>query len=188
MISLKLIERGDNVKEVWKDIEGYEGIYQVSNYGKAKSLRAKKKLLHQYIEGHGYLRVVLYKNRTPKRILVHRLVACAFIHNPEGKLTVNHIDGNKQNNGVWNLEWATMSENSKHAFKTGLKKSQKNNIRSMPVLQYDNSMNVIAEYPSISEAERRTGIHKGSIARSCKTHHKAGGYIWNFKKGAKDAC
>lgn len=171
------------MKEIWKDIDGYEGLYQVSNLGRVKSLIHKEKILHQYNVWSGYLHAVLYRNGIPKRILVHRLVAGAFIPNPEGNPTVNHIDGDKHNNCVWNLEWATMGENAHHAYVTGLKKSQKNNKRSMPVLQYDSLMNVIAEYPSTCEAERQTGIHKGSIARSCKIHCKAGGYSWEFKKG-----
>lgn len=107
--------------EVWKDVVGYEGRYQVSNKGRVKSLnykRSKKpKLLTTTLHDWGYLQVRLKR----KTFYVHRLVAEAFLPNPESKPTVNHLDGNKANNKLVNLEWATLSENNKHAYKIGLK-------------------------------------------------------------------
>lgn len=114
-------------KEIWKDIEGYEGLYQVSNLGKVRSLvshwgnkllvpRIKKAALNS----KGYERVGLSKNKRMIQIFVHRLVAIAFIPNPENKPCVNHIDGNHRNNCADNLEWCMQKENIKHAFDTKL--------------------------------------------------------------------
>lgn len=118
------------MEEIWKDIQGYEGLYQVSNLGRVKSLarldtrgqRVSEKILKLGKHRAGYFRVNLYKNGKMKQYLVHRLVALAFIPNPENKEQVNHIDGNKQNNVIENLEWCTHSENIQHAYRTGLAK------------------------------------------------------------------
>jgi len=106
------------VMEEWRDVHGYEGLYHVSSLGRIKRNERFKTLR---VDRRGYLTVWLCKNSTQKNYKVHRLVATAFIQNPEGKKTVNHIDGNKQNNAVENLEWATHSENIIHANKTGLR-------------------------------------------------------------------
>lgn len=120
--------------EIWKDIEGYEGLYQISNLGNVKSLARviinkhgkeqtyPEKLLTPdvYVTNYSnYLRVTLSKNHNTKRYSVHRLVAEAFIPNPENKTHVNHIDNNAENNFVENLEWCTHSENMLHAQKQG---------------------------------------------------------------------
>ena len=113
--------------EVWKDIEGYEGKYQVSNLGRVKSLRDSHGKYRELImtgrnESHGYLKVSLYKNGKAKGIKIHRLVAITFIPNPKNKTDINHINGIKSDNRVENLEWCTKGENLKHAYDIGLKK------------------------------------------------------------------
>ncbi|MDM0987481.1 NUMOD4 domain-containing protein [Clostridium perfringens] len=116
--------------EVWKEIKGYEGMYQISNLGRVKALeridsrglRRKEKILKYNNTKNGYLEAVLCKNGKTKHITVHRLVAIHFIENINNLPIVNHIDGNKQNNKVDNLEWCTYSYNVKHAFRTGLAK------------------------------------------------------------------
>lgn len=108
--------------EQWKDIEGFEGMYQVSNTGKVRSFRrcAKGRELTPWYAKNGYCQVyfVVDNKRIAKK--VHRLVAQAFIENPESKPEVNHVDGRKENNHVSNLEWSTRQENMNHARKTGL--------------------------------------------------------------------
>ena len=112
--------------EIWKDIEGFEGKYQVSNKGRIKSLCFRTpRILRLCKDKTNYLRVALQGKNFIRNAAVHRLVAESFIPNPENKPIVNHIDGNKQNNCVENLEWATYQENSDHAWKTGLLKPRK---------------------------------------------------------------
>ena len=114
--------------EVWKDIKGYEGLYQISNlgrvkslahlHGKSKKLIRKEKIMQCVIGIKGYLYCGLSKNGLTKRYRVHRLVAEAFIANPNELPQVNHIDGDKLNNSINNLEWVTKGENNRHAIKT----------------------------------------------------------------------
>jgi hypothetical protein len=110
--------------EIWKDIKGYEGYYQVSNKGRVISLTRKTtngrtvntKILKAYEGNHGYLCLDLYKNNLKRQFAVHRLVAEAFISNPKNKPQVNHKKGNKLDNYADKLEWATVKENIYHAF------------------------------------------------------------------------
>ena len=104
--------------EVWKDVKNYEGLYQISNLGNVKRISSGKRL--KPYNRKGYIRVALSKDDTTKHIDIHRLVAQAFIPNPENKPEVNHIDGDKSNNEVSNLEWCTRKENMNHAKNTGL--------------------------------------------------------------------
>ena len=108
-------------EEIWRDIEGYEGHYQVSNFGRVKSFKQKTpRILKPTHDKDGYLYVGLWRENKCQNGRVHRLVAQAFIPNPEGKPVTNHKDGNPQNNHVDNLEWATISENTQHAYDMGL--------------------------------------------------------------------
>lgn len=122
--------------ENWKDIKGYEGLYQININGLVKSLsreinngngirKSKEFITKSYDNGHGYLRVCLSKNNSKKFILIHALIAIHFIENPENLPIINHKDGNKKNNSVSNLEWCTYSHNNQHGFNTGLIKSLK---------------------------------------------------------------
>lgn len=118
------------MKEVWKEIEGYEGLYQVSNLGRVKSLerqcgtvyKKEKVLSADRLTKDGYVKVALRKDNVATEFRVHQLVARSFIPNTDNKETVNHIDGDKRNNKEENLEWATRSEQLDHAYKNGLKK------------------------------------------------------------------
>lgn len=109
------------MQELFRNIEGYEGLYQVSNLGRVRSFKVYKggKVL-TLVQRKGYITVTLCKNGKSKIYSVHRLVAEAFIPNPDSMREVNHIDGNKLNNDVSNLEWCTHLENMRHAFKSGL--------------------------------------------------------------------
>lgn len=117
--------------ETWKDIKGYEGIYQVSDCGRVKSFPRNgtrintEKILHQSFTADGYKRVRLLHGEKDRTRTVHRLVAEHFIPNDNPKLTVNHKDGDKTNNRVENLEWVDRSEQMLHAYKLGLKQSAK---------------------------------------------------------------
>ena len=118
------------MKEEWKDIEGYNGFYQVSNFGQVKStggqcgtVKRKEKLRSLSFTHDGYLKVRLIYRGKDQTVRVHRLVAETFIPNPDNKATVNHIDGNKQNNSVVNLEWVNRNEQMLHAYNSGLKTS-----------------------------------------------------------------
>jgi hypothetical protein len=103
------------MEEAWKDIEGFEGLYQISNTGRVKSLR-KEIILKQHNTPNGYPYIILKVQGIQKNKMIHRLVALTFILNPKNKPEVNHKDGNKQNNHVENLEWVTRQENIEHAF------------------------------------------------------------------------
>lgn len=117
--------------EKWKDIKGYEGFYQISNLGRVKSLggwcgtaKRKEKIRSVSLTQDGYVKIRLIHQGRDRTARVHRLVAEAFILNPDNKDTVNHIDGNKQNNEVTNLEWADRAEQMQHAYCLGLKTSK----------------------------------------------------------------
>lgn len=165
-------------KEIWKDIE-FDKNYKVSNTGKIYSVRSNK-IINGEKTKKGYIRVAL---TNAKRYLVHVLVAQTFIPNPENKEQVNHIDGNKQNNCVENLEWTTQSENMKHAYKLGLQRHRKSgeiyNARAVVQLDLDN--NYIREWDSISEAQQTLKINH--IWSVCKNErNQCGGYKWKFKE------
>lgn len=113
--------------EIWKDVEGFEN-YQISSYGRVKSLNFNKEsILKPGKDGRGYYVVCLSKNKIRKTLRVHRLVSKAFLPNPENKPEVNHINGSKSNNKVTNLEWVTSKENIQHAYKNGLMENSKKN-------------------------------------------------------------
>lgn len=186
-------------KEIWKDIVGKEGEYKVSNLGNVKSLERMVKgkigtrLCHERIlkkiKGkRGYYVVGLDRKSSPKTI--HRLVAIAFIPNPENKPCVNHIDGNKLNNDVSNLEWCTYSENNIHGLRTGLiippwkNKFGKMHHRSKPVKQYSMDGRYIKTFYSIMEATRMVGLRSSSLITACASHKPsqltAAGFKWEY--------
>lgn len=170
--------------EKWKPIEGYEGLYEVSNLGTIKNLK-KNSIKMPYITKQGYFRIELWKNNKGKKYFVHRLVAEAFLPKIEGKTQVNHIDECKTNNNVKNLEWCTNLENHRHGtINERISKSLTNNKKkSKPVKALDDNGNCIGIFPSIYEASRMTGINVSCI-RDClhgrnRAKH-AGGYVWQF--------
>ena len=175
--------------EIWKDIAGYEGVYQVSNLGRVRSIRRKTnticgKILTPILTYQGYERVRLYKNGKSRLFLVHRLVAGAFVVNLDNKPMVNHIDENKRNNCANNLEWCTHIENCYHG--TAIKRTKEaltnHPKKSKPVEQHTKDGELIGIFPSIREAERSTNIKHRDISFCCQERYKtAGGYIWKYR-------
>lgn len=177
-------------KNMWKDIKGYEGLYQVSNRGEVKSLNynhtRKEKILSSNNRGGGYLCVRLCKKGRVKTLGIHRLVMVAFIKNSENKRTVNHKDGNPSNNNVENLEWATYSENSLHAYnELGMKApilNGKDNGKSKTVNQLTLDGALVKVWESMRQTET-LGFNRSSISACClgkmRKHH---GFKWEFKK------
>lgn len=158
--------------EVYKQIIGYEGLYEVSNLGNVKSLNylhtGQEKLLSPGIYTNGYLYVVLSKNGEVKQYLIHRLVAQAFLPNPNNYPQVNHKDENKLNNNVENLEWCTAQYNNEYS-------------KTKQVGQYDLNGNLIATWKSTVEIQRQLGFDQSSISKCCLGKLKtAYGYIWKY--------
>ena len=172
--------------EVWKDIPDYEGLYQVSNLGRVKSLNKyhhkKEQILKNRITKDGYYETVLCKKGKMSFFRTHRLVAIAFIPNLLNKPQINHKDGNKLNNNVKNLEWCTLQENKEHAIKMGLQDFWgKKNPKAKAVNQYDKNGNFIKRYDTLRQAMYETGVLENKISMVCNKHQKtAGGYKWEF--------
>lgn len=186
------------MKEVWKDIKGYEGFYKASTFGKIKSLKFysnankqyydKERILKAPVDNHGYRCVTLCKNGKHKRIRVHKIIAMTFIENPENKPYINHLNGTKTDNRVCNLEYCTAKENTIHAYKTGLHKPAKGkeNPLSKKILQYDLEGNLIRVWGSIREIERTLGINNSNICQCCKgnkNYNTCGGFVWRYENG-----
>ena len=157
-------------------IEGFEN-YEVSNLGKVRNIKSGI-MLKPWITKDGYLRHCLYKHNKRKNLLLHRIIATAFIDNPGKKPQVNHIDENKLNNDLSNLEWCTERENAIHGTRTkrvAEKLSQK-------VIQLDLNDNILNVFKSMRQAERETGIDATSISACCNGKRKsAGRFKWRRK-------
>lgn len=172
------------MKEIWKDIKEYYGLYQVSNMGNVKSLNyrhtGEEKILRPMVIRNGYLIVTLYKNGKRKMLTVHRLVLMTFapINNMD-KLDVNHRDENKKNNNLDNLEWCNRSYNINYGTRTQRFAQSK----SIPVVQLDpNTNKVVNVYCSAMEAEKQ-GFHQSAIIHCCKNKFNRPGN--NIYKGYK---
>lgn len=178
------------MEEIWKDIKGYEGLYQVSNFGRVKSLPKLKKTPtatfiteERIIKPHlcaGYLRLGLCKDGQLKEFFVHRLVAVAFIGDANG-LTVNHKDENKLNNNASNLEYITLAENIRYG--EGIKRSAisrtDNPLICTPVNQYTLDGKFVRRYNSIKQAKAENGFHKENISLCCShKRNQSNGFIW----------
>lgn len=161
----------------YADVQGYEGMYQISTDGRVISMHTKKRKDTE-ISRNGYERVNLFKNGKGKHHSIHRLVAMAFIPNPNGYEYVNHKDGNKRNNNVGNLEWCDACHNMKHAYQNNLIEP-----KTTKVIQYTKEFEKVKEWESIREACESLGLNHANIVTVCKqnTNRKcAGGYIWRY--------
>ena len=162
-----------SVFETFVKIEGFEK-YEVSNLGKIRNIKSGR-ILKPQLDSAGYLMHALYGHGKQKNLLLHRIIATAFIDNPEGKPCVNHIDENKLNNDLSNLEWCTAKENAIHG--TRIKRIAEK--RSIEVVQLDLNDNVLNVFESMVQAERETGVSRRSISRCCNGKRKsAGGFKW----------
>lgn len=200
--------------EEWRDIEDYEGLYQISNLGKVKSLPRKvqfgvgyritdERILKPHQMKNGYMTVGLKRHNKPKYMTVHRLVAEAFIPNPDNKPCIDHIDGDRKNNSVENLRWCTHKENCNNpitrqriseAMKNRIfseetrhkmsiaRKGKYNTKISKTVIQIDKeSGEILNEYPSINEIYRQLGYSPSRISNCCRGIYKQyKGFIWKY--------
>ena len=165
--------------ETWKAIAGYEGIYEVSDLGRIKSLKyGKEKILKPGKNHGGYLHVNLCKDGKVEQPKIHRLVAEAFIPNPNNLETVNHKDEVKTNNVASNLEWMSQKDNNNY----GTHNKRVAESLSKKVQMFDKSTcELLATFTSTREAERVTGIDHGNISACCNGKYKSsGGYIWRY--------
>lgn len=174
--------------EIWKDIKDYEGLYQVSNYGRVKSLGNGKthkttRIMKINKQKNGYCRVILTKDGVEKNKSVHRLVATAFLENPENLPCVNHKDENPSNNNVSNLEFCDQKYNINYGNRNKKVSNKMTNGKlSKPVLQFTPTGDFIREWPSTREIERQLGFDSSAVGRCCVGKQKTSyGFCWMYK-------
>ncbi len=176
---------------IWKDVKGYEGLYQISNEGSVKSIArivsvnssqkcrsVRENILKLNERPNDYLFVDLSKNNVAKIHSIHVLVALHFVPNPDGKPEINHKDGNKKNNNDWNLEWSTKSENARHTYDVLGRKGFKS--AGKVVYCYNQDLTLIKQYPKVSAVEME-GFNSRSVAtaaRTRKVNYK--GFVWSY--------
>lgn len=164
------------MKEVWKDIPNFKGIYQVSSLGNVKNFK-KNKIINGYYDKAGYKRICLYKNGKRYYPFVHRLVAEAFIPNPNNYPSINHKNEIKDDNIISNLEWCTIKYNNNYG--TRNKRIREKKIKK--VAQYSLDMKLIKIFDSITEAAKEVNTSTSHICRCCKGKLKiTKGYIWKY--------
>ena len=172
-------------EEVWRDVKGYEGLYQVSNMGRVKSLGRKdrfgrvikERILEPAVTHNGYLRVGLHVDGKRKMLRVHRLVCEAFHENPDNKSEVNHVNEDKTDNRACNLEWSTRTENCNH----GSRNERVAKALSKPIGQFSLDGKLIKVWQSACEVRRQAGFNQGYVSAVARGEHKhAYGFIWKY--------
>ena len=163
---------------IWKPVKGYEGFYEVSDYGAVR--RVGGGIIKPKKESNGYRRYHLSKNGVAKSILAHRIVAIAFIENPYGYKTVNHINEDKSDNRVENLEWCDMSYQNSY----GIGAINRNKFKEKPVLQYTKDGQFVKRFDSVKKAAIELGLNESSIHCVCKgtrRYKSTGGYVFKYE-------
>lgn len=171
------------MKEQWKNIPEYEGLYQVSNLGRVKSFRQSTKygcqkeyILKPTIANNGYAQVTLYANARRQKFLVHRLVAVAFVPNPSNLPQINHKDENRLNNSASNLEWCTAAYNNAY----GTARIRATDTLSKPIEQVDIHGRVLAVYRSARIASELLNCSLPAIRTAIRTHSQSRGCYWRY--------
>lgn len=177
------------MSEEWRDVVGYEGLYQVSDQGRVKSLErkdclgrtVKERILKPGVVGDGYLFVVLCAGGKPKTLKVHRLVCQAFHKNPNNKPEVNHVNEDKADNRACNLEWSTRRENLNHGTRNIRAGKAISKANSKPLGQYTLDGELVKIWPSTQEAQRQAGFSQGNISQVANGKLKtAYGFRWKY--------
>lgn len=169
------------MEEIWKDIEEYAGLYQVSNLGRVKRIKSDRVLTGCKNTG-GYIQVHLSKNNVVSNKLIHRLVAEAFIPKSENKPQVNHIDEDKTNNRVDNLEWSTAKDNLNH----GTRNERSSKTKSIPIIAISLKSGDVEEFYGTNECARQLRLNHSHITSVLKGRYKqTGGYTFKYKEDIK---
>lgn len=169
--------------ETWKDVPGFEGLYQVSDLGRIKSFKKSKKfkspmeyILTPSLTNSGYCIVTLYGENTRRKFLVHRLVATVFLPNPHNLPQINHKDENKTNNSVKNLEWCTAEYNNAY----GTARIRSIDTKSTPIAQKTYDGKTIAVYRSTRIASEILGINIGTLRSAIQSHSQCRGHYYEY--------
>ena len=176
-----IIINGYSYKETWAEIKGYEGLYDISNFGRVKSRKKynvpNEIIKRQRVTQFGYMSVTLWKDKKLKHFFIHQLVCIAFLNNNKNKLFVNHINGIKTDNIILNLEWCTHSENRRHAYNTGLQNATIGISHGMAKLTEAQVLNIFNSKDSSSKLSKIYGVCSGAIG-NIKT-----GFAWGHITG-----
>lgn len=188
-------------EEIWRPVVGYEGYYEVSNLGRVRSLdrevyaghgatMIKKGRVLAQTNNHKYKNVHLSIDGHARKPTVHRLVAEAFLENPDNLPMVNHKDENPHNNNVNNLEWCTCKYNNNYGTKNErISKAMTNGKNSKGVLQYDLEGNLVGAFPSMKQATRELGYDNSAISACCIGKAKTSyGYVWRYNESGVLPC